>query len=52
MKMPGQAAPVGRVWSEQQEAIFKAFREPMKGNHPTISIPRLQVHDPSMRTVL
>ena len=28
MKMPGQAAPVGRVWSEQQQAIFKAFREP------------------------
>ena len=22
MKLPGQAAPVGRVWSEQQQAIF------------------------------
>lgn len=28
MRMPGQAAPVGRVWSDQQQAIFKAFREP------------------------
>ena len=28
MRLPGQAAPSGRVWSEQQQAIFKAFREP------------------------
>jgi len=28
MKLPGQASVGGRVWSEQQQAIFKAFREP------------------------
>ena len=28
MRMPGQQQPSGRVWSEQQQAIFKAFREP------------------------
>ena len=28
MRLPGQAAPSGRVWSEQQQAIFAAFRQP------------------------
>ncbi len=28
MRLPGQVNPAGRVWSEQQQAIFKAFREP------------------------
>ena len=28
MRLPGQPQSSGRVWSEQQQAIFKAFREP------------------------
>ena len=28
MKLPGQASVGGRVWSEQQQAIFRAFRQP------------------------
>ena len=28
MRLPGQQQPSGRVWSEQQQAIFEAFREP------------------------
>ena len=28
MRLPGQASVGGRVWSEQQQAIFRAFREP------------------------